>query len=323
MSRNTWLAAAVLALAMPAWAADADAETAAQRQEVERAREELRRARDELQRAARELQRASRELEHASPRAEAYAFVTNPRRAMLGITTEAGAEKGGEVRGVLVTGVTPGSGADKAGLKSGDLLLSANGKSLSTKSGVRPGPEKRLREVMSELAPGDPVKVEYERDGKRASATVIASRPEEMAWDRLLEWDDHGQFDVLVPAVPAVPPVAPVPPIPPIPPLPPLPALQLAKLDADLAGYFKTSEGVLVVRPPAKGTLALKSGDVIQKINDRKVSSPVSALEQLAAADPDARLRLEVWRQGKPVQVEGTLPREQRARRVHIEIEEP
>lgn len=307
---QAWARAAAMALAAVASLTHAGADAPAPKAdtqgdaaEMERARAELRRAQEELARAAREMARAAREAEIASPRAYAYEFVTDPDRAMLGVTVADDKARKGTSPGVLVTGVTPGSGADKAGLKSGDLLISANGTTLAGDAGDKP--VLRLRDVMASLKPGDKVKLDYERDGRRATVIVIASRPHEaMAPLAMFGWRDDDDFDVLIPPAPPVPPVPGVAP----------PAfehadagLQLARIDDDLASYFKTKDGVLVVRAPGSGTLGLKSGDVIRKINGRSVASPVAAWEELA--DSEGRsISMDVVRLGKTMTLDGELP---------------
>ncbi len=291
-------AALLLALGLAAVATAAEPPSApAAESEIERARAELRRAQDELSRAAKALARATHEARLDSPRALAYAFVTDPDRAVLGITIADGPERKAKLHGVLVTGVTPGGGADKAGLKSGDLLLSANGSSLVSATDDARSPAQRLRDIMSALKPGDTVKLDYERAGRSASATVTASRPQHpMAPLPMFGWDDDEDSDVLIP------------------PIPPFAVrvergdggMQLARLDDDLAAYFKTRDGVLVVRAPEGGTLGLKSGDVIRRINGRSVASPVAAWEELGQAGDS--MRMEVVRHGKEVTLEGTLP---------------
>lgn len=297
----------LLAATLPAAALAAEPPAAApEAADVEQAQEQLRRAQEEMARAAKELSRVMREKHIVSPRAYAYEFITDPDRAVLGVTIANGPERKGQSRGVLVTGVTPGSGADKAGLESGDLLLSANGSSLA---GANDGaaPVERLREIMNGLKPGDSVKLDYEREGRRAQAVVTASRPQHpMVPLQMLGWHDDDDFDVLIP------------PLPPSAPLPPGASrawrddgigagLQLARLDDDLAAYFKTKDGVLVVHAPRGGSLALKSGDVVRRINGRSVSSPVGAWQELAEA-ADAPIRIDVIRHGKDITLEGALP---------------
>lgn len=280
--------------------------------EVEVARAELERAKAELQKAAREFVRQAREHKLYSPSAYAYEFATDPDRAMLGVTVAKGPEEKGRYRGVLITGITPGGGADKAGLRSGDLLLGANGTKLDTRVGDEPDPTKQLVAVMDAVKPGDKVALDYERAGKRAQATVIATRPQ-VPIAPLAAWSDGHDMGVLVP------------PIPPVPPIPALAArapggLQLARIDDDLAVYFKTKDGVLVVAAPDGGTLALRSGDVIRRINGRSVASPVAAWEEIADAG-DAPLKLQITRQGRELELAGTLPDQPKRRIEAIRIE--
>ncbi|HZP11505.1 MAG TPA: PDZ domain-containing protein [Nevskiaceae bacterium] len=310
------LGAALCALlfAGAASAASTDKGDAARQREVEQARKELRDARDELARAAKELARATAKLEPNSPQARAFEFVTNPRRAMLGVGVDTGPERNGELHGVLITAVTPGSGADKAGLKSGDILTSANGKSLVTKKGEKPKPERKLVELMSTLSPGDKVDLEYEREGKNARVTVIAQRPEPMNFPMMdLEDEDLDAF------MSSIPPMrmwsgddA---------------GLQLAKLDDDLASYFQTHDGVLVIKAAKDkdDAVALKSGDVIQSIDGSTIELPVDAMDRLRDAG-DKEVRIEVIRHGKHETLKGKSPLKRLGKRKRVEIhgdEEP
>jgi C-terminal processing protease CtpA/Prc len=299
------LCALVFATAAPA--AGKDKIPADRNKEVEQARKELAQAREELERAAKEMARATAQLEPNSPRAKAFEFATNPRRAMLGVGVATGPERNGEMHGVLIVAVTPGSGAEKAGLKTGDLLLSANGKSLTSKKGERPKPEHKLVELMSTLSRGDKVEIDYEREGKSGHAAVIAQRPEPMKLGSMMDVDDD-DFDLW---------------------LPPMPmwdgasgGLQLAKLDDDLASYFQTRDGVLVIKSAKDkdDTLALKSGDVIVKIDGDAIDSPVEAMDRLRDAG-DKEVKLDVVRHGKHESLKGKSPITRKVVRKRIEIE--
>lgn len=306
------LCALIFAGAVPA--ASNDKDEAARQRDVDQARKELRDARDELARAAKELARATAQLEPNSSRARAFEFVTNPRRAMLGVGVDTGPERNGELHGVLVTAVTPGSGADKAGLKSGDILTSANGKSLVTKKGEKPKPERKLVELMSTLSPGDKVDLDYEREGKSAHVTVIAQRPEPMNFP-MMDLDDD-DLDAFMSSIP------------------PMrmwsgedAGLQLAKLDDDLASYFQTHDGVLVIKAAKDkdDAVALKSGDVIVKIDGEAVDSPVDAMNRLSDAG-SKDVKLEVIRHGKHETLKGKSPMKRLSKHKRIEIhgdEEP
>jgi len=308
------LTALAIGVSMPVLAKDK--EDGDRQKELDQARKELLEAREELKRATADLARVTREMQPDSPKAQAWEYMTNPRRAMLGVGVAAGPERKGDTHGVLITAVTPGSGAEKAGLKSGDILTSANGRSLLVKKGEKPGPERKLRGLMSELKPGDKVELDYEREGKTAHATAIAQRPDKMDWSSLMDEDD---LDIVVPPIP------PIPPVPPIPPIPPLEGLQLVKLDPDLASYFQAKDGVLVTRAPKDGDLGLKTGDVIQKVNGEAVDSPIEAMDRLRDAG-DKEISVEVLRHGKRETLKGKSPLKQASRRrieIHSDDEEP
>jgi len=284
-------------------------------EEMERARQELAAARDELQRASEQFARASTQLGQQSARAYAYRFISDENRAAIGIGI-VDEEGKGAVRGVRVASVSPGSGADKAGIRSGDLLLRANGTDL----GARDGDESstRLLEIMEKLKPGAEVRLEYERDGKAGTATAIAQRAAETFGN--LRWHDDEKDDVLspLPPVPSLPPLPLLPPaatLPRVPTVPPIAAMfaglgdidfQLVSLDADLAPYFDTDRGVVVLRAPKDSALALKSGDVIQKIDGTVVAGPQDVLERLGEAGKP--VRLEIVRRGKKQTVSGQVP---------------
>jgi S1-C subfamily serine protease len=294
------LAALALSLAAaPALAAPAEEDQAQARKDLERARQEVEKAREELQRATRDLARSLAKAERDNPKAQYFEYMTDPKRAVLGVLIPDDVENG-ESRGVRVLAVTPGGGAEKAGLKAGDLLTAMNGATLAA-DGKR-SPQKKLREVMRSLKAGDEVKVEYERDGRSRSTMLQTQPPEpELAMAPLpmiQEWlhDPDARMG----------------------PMSGMPwlhfrggairGLELAKLDEDLGAYFKTRDGVLVVKAPKDGALGLKSGDVIQKIDGDNVSEPVTVLDKLRSRGEEQVVKLEIVRQGKRMEVQGKVP---------------
>lgn len=293
------LMALALGLAGPAaWAGPADDQAA--RVELDRARQEVAKARTELQKATRELARSMAKVERDNPRAQYFEYMTNPDRAVLGVLIPDDVDNG-EARGVRLLAVTPGSGAEKAGLKAGDLLTAMNGHPLARDGKV--SPQKRMRERMRTLKAGDEVKVEYERDGRRRSAAVRTQPPEpELAMaplPMLQEWIQDEEFGKFAPLAAlsmfqfrgAA-----------------IRGLELAKLDEDLGSYFKTQEGVLVVRAPKSSALNLKSGDVIQKIDGDAVSEPVTVLDKLRSRGAEQAVKIEVVRQGRKQEIQGKIP---------------
>jgi C-terminal processing protease CtpA/Prc len=300
-----WMGAAGLVaaslVAAPAWAGDADDPVA--RKELESARKEVEKAREELQKATRELARSLAKVEINNPRVQYFEYMTDPRRAVLGVLIDDESEKRDDP-GVRLLAVTPGSGADKAGLRAGDLVLSMNGRPLAREG--KTTPQKQMREVLKTLKAGDEVKVEYQRDGKKKVATVVTTAPEpELAmapspgmleeWLRDEDFEKYGSgamsampmFHFRGPAIRG---------------------LELCKLDEDLGTYFKTTDGVLVVKAPKTGALSLKSGDVIQKIDGAAVSEPVTVLDKLRSRSDEQSVKLEIVRQGRKMELSGKIP---------------
>lgn len=67
--------------------------------------------------------------------------------------------------GVYVDGVNKGSAAEEAGLKNKDVITSINGMPVNS------SPE--LQEQVARYSPGDKLKVDYIRDGKKQTATIV------------------------------------------------------------------------------------------------------------------------------------------------------
>ena len=72
--------------------------------------------------------------------------------------------------------------------------------------------------------------------------------------------------------------------------------LQLVEVGKDLGEYFGTSEGFLVVKPPADSVSPLKAGDVLLAIDGRKPQSVEHAFEILHSYAPGEKAKLEVMR---------------------------
>ncbi|MCR4439654.1 MAG: PDZ domain-containing protein [bacterium] len=176
------------------------------------------------------------------------------RRAWLGVylqeldkerRKELGVKEG---KGVLVIEVVPNSPADKAGLKEDDVIVRMNGREVED-------PDDLIDAVRAQK-PGDKVKVEYVREGKRREVEVTLGRPPRVT-KRVV-----------------------------IPPLPPLErfwwdggawlGVELQALNASLAEYFavKEDEGVLITEveknSPADKA-GLLPGDVIVTIDGRQM----------------------------------------------------
>jgi S1-C subfamily serine protease len=87
----------------------------------------------------------------------------------------------------------------------------------------------------------------------------------------------------------------------------PLADLELAPLNPDLAGYFGTQNGVLVVSAPKDSKLGLKGGDVVLAVDGRKPASPSHLLRILRSYERGESFKIDVMRKQKRESVTGKL----------------
>ena len=232
----------VLAVALAGTAVAHEDETLAE------TRAKLEDARAKLAEAAREMAEATREQ-----------FVSRSDRAMLGVLIANQDEQG-----VIVGGVAPDGGAEAAGVLAGDVITGINGEPLTGLD--RPG--ERLREILDDVASGDPVNVVILRDGELSELEVVTT--DAYRGDLVPRFD----FDWL--------------------PRVDVPArvmafrdrfdgrpddLQLVDIGEDLGDYFGVDAGVLVLDTPAKTDL--RPGDIIKRIDGADIGSSTEAYRLL------------------------------------------
>jgi len=177
----------------------------------------------------------------------------------LGITT---------AKGALVSEVMKGSPAEKAGLKQGDVITGIDGKPVSNTSS--------MRFQISEVMPGESVRVKVLRDGKEKILTVVAGDlskaqiPEHMV---VIQDNKFLQGATVADLTPAT--------------------RETLELKPDV-------QGVAVIEvannSPAAKT-GLKAGDVILSVNNRTTKS----LEELKKVLPDLKgmkMSISIYRQG-------------------------
>ena len=84
--------------------------------------------------------------------------------------------------------------------------------------------------------------------------------------------------------------------------------LDLAELNEDLAEYFGTDKGALVMKAPRDSTLGLKGGDVIVAIDGRSVESPSHALRILRSYNSGETATLDIMRRQRRMSIDWTVP---------------
>ncbi len=233
---------------------------------------------------------------------EVRVFATAPQRARLGVSVDVRADKELDPIGARIRDVVPDGPAARAGLKPGDIVTKLDGQSLADAGSddeAASGPGRRLVELARKLEPGDTVKVEYRRDGRARTATIVA---EEVGFGGLMRMPELARLRERMPMLEALPGegfawsgMGPG-------------GLRLAELNPGLGEYFGTSEGLLVLEPPADSTLPLRAGDVIRAIDGRKPQSAEHAARILRSYARGEQVKLEITRQRRQSTVTWTVP---------------
>lgn len=189
--------------------------------------------------------------------------------------------------GVLINEIVEDSPAEKAGLRDEDIIVKFDGKRIR-----RTGDLTRL---VRRKQPNDRVQVGIVRDGKKKKLTLrIAEKPERLYRDfnsRLFSRPRDYSFSRGYGAWLGV---------------------RLADLNDDLAGYFDVDEhdGALVLSveedSPAEQA-KIKSGDVILKIDRRRVRDSEDVLEIISNLEAGDEVEIQIKRRGRTQSIRAEL----------------
>lgn len=216
--------------------------------------------------------------------------------AMLGVNIGGGTDR---AEGVEVMGISPAGPAESAGLKQGDIITAIDGKPLRKTDDRNAG--RQLVDHLRGVQPGQKVKVDYLRDGKKLSTVVTTVAAEPPMFRALRE-----HMPMLEGVAMALPPefhemMAPG--------GRGFRSLELVPLTPKLGQYFGADSGLLVVKAPANATGArLEEGDVILTIGGRTPDSARHAFRILGSYQPQEKVRVEVLRQRKRVALDVEMP---------------
>jgi membrane-associated protease RseP (regulator of RpoE activity) len=290
--RGGWTLAAyaamvLLGVASPASAADAPADQAA-------LEKQLADARARLDAAARDVATLSAEL-YGDENVNIVKYMHGgPPGAMLGVNIGRSSDR---EEGVDVVGVSPGGPAERAGLRAGDVIVAVNGQALKKTS--ERGTAGQLVAFMRTVQPGQTVKVDYLREGKRQSVELKAAAAEpplaRIMREKMLvmpmhEGKDFPRFhEMLIPGQA-------------------FGQLELVPMTPKLGQYFGTDKGLLVVRAPGEPGLSLEEGDVLLTIGGRTPDGPGQAFRILHSYQPGEKVKLGILRNRKRMEVEATVP---------------
>jgi S1-C subfamily serine protease len=216
------------------------------------------------------------------------------RGAMLGLNIGT-AEQQDRAEGVAVISVRTGGPAEAAGLRAGDVIVAVDGKALRRSDAGPPG--RVLVEHMRQVQPGQVVRVEALRDGRRQTfnVTAAAAEPPLARLLRGVPMLDGVQLPPQVEELLGGPARG-------------LRGLQLVPITPKLGQYFGTDRGLLVVRAPQVADAALEEGDVVLTIGGRTPDDPRHALRILGSYQPGEKVQVDILRQRKRMTLELQLP---------------
>ena len=224
-------------------------------------------------------------------------------RPALGVVVTMEPDGTRDAIGARLQAVTPGSPAEEAGLRPGDVITRFNGAPVGVAEPDEDDEESpaaiRLIDLARGLKEGEKVALEYRRGRETRTATLETRR---------LRRHVHGPADVevdtealrnLIIGVPHIPPMA-------------VPGrwldVELVTLNPDLGQYFKADRGVLVVRTPEEEDLKIRGGDVIVKIGDADLATPIQAVRLLRSYRPGTPIPIQVIRKGNLVTLTAAAP---------------
>jgi C-terminal processing protease CtpA/Prc len=275
-------------------AAPAPPAAAMDRMQADRERTQAERDRDaRLEDAKSRLEKAAAEVAALSSEMANEAmqnFSVGRRRSIIGVQIEQ-ADSGA---GARVREVSPGGAAEAAGMKVGDVIVAVNG--VTIKDGAR-----EVVRTLRKVEPETPVKIRALRDGKPKDFVVTARRFDSPGFVFRTDPDFDFNFDFDPSTLPfgAFGPSAVS---------GGLAGMQLTSLTPQLARYFGTDKGLLVLRAPKDDVYKLQDGDVILNIDGRVPTSGSHVTRILRSYQPGETLTMRIMRDHKPMDLQITLP---------------
>ncbi|MBI3679849.1 MAG: PDZ domain-containing protein [Acidobacteria bacterium] len=207
-----------------------------------------------------------------------------------------------EERGVEITRVEDDSPAAKAGLKTGDVVLEYQGQRVE-------GVEQFVR-LVRETPAGRLVKLLISRSGQTQTVTPTIE-------PRKMRTVEIGDMHISIPHIEVMPPQIRIP-------MPDIPrpvinwrsralGVEAESVGSQLADFFGVKEGVLV-RSVTKGSAAdkagVKAGDVITKVDDKKVTSPAEVTRAIRSQEGRRSFVLSLTREKREMSATVTIEEE-------------
>ncbi len=267
----------------------------------EQVEQRLKAAQERMEQAAREMAELSLSIEGGHDGVDPHMRIMLVHRPMLGMSVERGSGGTEAGAGVRVVSVSPGGPAEAAGIHANDQVVSLNGTPVGGDA-QRSAPQ-QLQAIIKAAKPGEPLAIEYRREGKSYKSQIVArdahdmhedldlpSLPEVFALDghdgdamrRVMRMGFHDSSG--------------------------FGAAELVDLSPALGSYFGADKGLLVVRAPRDARLKLQDGDVLIDIDGRVPGSVTHALQILASYRGGETVRLHILRQKQRVELSVEVP---------------
>ncbi len=191
-------------------------------------------------------------------------------------------------KGVLISGVEDDSPADKAGVKDGDVVVAFNGDAVASPD--------ELRGMVRAADPGSTAKLDVVRDGKKKTIEVtLGERPGDLhySFHRMMDTPEVAHAFAMMGG--------------------PRLGIQAHEIDnEDMGSYFhaKPGEGVLVLdveKESVADKAGVKAGDVVQSIDDKKISDVGDIRDACRELDKGDAFKIAVLRHGKTETLSATM----------------
>jgi serine protease Do len=206
--------------------------------------------------------------------------------------------KGG---GILVSRVVDDSPASKAGVRKGDVIVRFNSRPVDS-------PE-ALAEMVRDSRTGARVPLQIVRDGRQQTLNVTVAEREVDDDAEVWYWGDDSRHEVRIPRIhinkKGVDNIVSLKHL-----SRPMLGIQVHYLNPDLASYFGTKQGALVLEVTEKSAAAkagIKAGDVITKVDDRTIDADNEIISELRQHEEGDSIPIVVVRKGKSVTLNAKL----------------
>lgn len=315
----------ILFLLFPAFSSNLYAVDDAKQQKLDQARAEFERAYEALTEAKKQMIEAKKAL-----------YEVEGQRGFLGIIMDPSAEDSN----VVISRVVAESGAEKAGVKDGDVLIAVRNKPLFGNDG-----EEKLRNSFSlfgHIKADETVTLTLQRNGETVDIDVVAQpKPRKFAMldvpmdlpithpaelsilnaelssldiEKIVEEAKEGVKDIerrieirreneepIVWTSKGDHALAGY---------HSLHNIEMAEINADLGKYFGTVNGVLIISAPKDSPFNIQAGDVITKLNGRKIENPRQLMLLLFTYKEGDKIVLKAMREKKEVTIDIEIPKE-------------